>query len=101
MLSMPSRSRATDAEEMLADMFEDDGWSVERSPKYGEEQPDLVVRREGQCYVVEVKALREARPDRVIPLLSQAILQAQVQAHAVDNSNAKPLAVISVENASE
>jgi hypothetical protein len=99
--SLASNSRAFHAEALVADLFEEQGWSVERLPEYGGERPDLVVRRGGQCYVVEVKSLREARADRVIPLLSQAILQAQVQAHAVDSSNAKPLAVISVENASE
>jgi hypothetical protein len=48
---------------------------------------------------VEVKALAEGRADRVIPMLSQAILQAQ--ANALDAGNAQPLAVISVENASQ
>lgn len=43
------------------------------------------------------EALSDGRGDRVIPMLSQAILQAQ--AHALDADGAQPLAVIYVDNA--
>jgi hypothetical protein len=46
---------------------------------------------------VEVKAISEGRPDRVIPLLSQAILQARAYARG---DAARPLAVVHVREAS-
>jgi hypothetical protein len=97
--SFSSKSRSENAEALVAELFEAHGWNVDRSPEYGRKRPDLMVRRGAQCFVVEVKALAEGRADRVIPMLSQAILQAQ--ANALDAGNAQPLAVISVENASQ
>lgn len=58
-----------------------------------------MVRSGAQCFAIEVKSLAEGRADRVIPMLSQAILEAQ--SHALDAGNAQPLAVISVESASQ
>lgn len=97
--SLSSKRRSQSAEALVADLFESHGWNVDRSPEDGKKRPDLMVRRGRQCFVVEVKAVAEGRADRVIPMLSQAILQAQ--AYAVDVGNAQPLAVISVENASQ
>lgn len=56
------------------------------------------VKKDGEVYAVEVKHLSEGRADRVIPLLSQAILQSQHHARAL---NMKPMAVLFVENASQ
>lgn len=97
--SLSSKNRSENAEALVADLFEANGWDVDRSPEDGWKQPDLIVRRGLQRFVVEIKALAEGRTDRVIPLLSQAILQAQ--AKALDADNAQPLAVISVEKASQ
>jgi len=98
---LSSESQGRSAETLVADLFEAHGWNVDRSPEYGPLCPDLVVRRGAQCFAVEVKALSEGRADRVIPMLSKAILQAQAQANALDADNARPLAVLSVENASQ
>lgn len=97
--SLSSKSRSENAEALVADLFEASGWDVDRSPERGGKRPDLILRRGSQCFVVEIKALAEGRADRVIPLLSQAILQAQ--ANAIDAGNSQPLAVISVENVSQ
>lgn len=97
--SHSSKSREENAEALVSQLFEANGWGVDRSPKHGRKHSDLMVRRGPQRFVVEIKALGEGRADRVIPLLSQAILQAQ--ANALDAGNAQPLAVISVENASQ
>ena len=75
----------------LKDLFADQGWSVVLEP--GTTGPDLLVSKGRQRYVVELKLSAEARADRVIPLLSQAILQAT--RHAA-KSNALPLAVVQV-----
>lgn len=97
--SHSSKSRNENAEALVAHLFEANGWDVDHSPKHGRKYPDLMVRRGSQRFVVEIKALAEGRADRVIPLLSQAILQAQ--ANALDAGNAQPLAVICVESASQ
>lgn len=94
--SFSSISRGENAEALLAELFEAHGWDVDRAP--ARTSCDLVIRRGAQRFVVEIKSLAEGRPDRVIPMLSQAILQAQAYAHAADN--AQPLAVVSVGNAS-
>ena len=97
--SYSSKNRNENAEALVADLFDANGWDVNRSPGAGNKRPDLIVKKGAQGYVVEIKALAEGRADRVIPLLSQAILQAQANALVADN--AQPLAVIYVENASQ
>lgn len=90
-------SRNNHVESSLADLFESHGWKVDRSPEDG--RFDLIIQRGAQCFVLEIKALAEGRPDRVIPMLSQAILQAC--AYAADVDGTQPLAVISVRDVSE
>lgn len=98
---IPSSSplgRDKNAEALIADLFRAYAWNVLREEKSETIRPDLVVRRRRQCYVIEVKSLSEGRPDRVIPMLSQAILQAQ--SYALNVKNAQALAVIYVDSAS-
>ncbi|MFT3815969.1 MAG: RpiR family transcriptional regulator [Acidovorax sp.] len=54
----------------------------------------MIIQRGKQRFVVEIKALSESRPDRVLPMLSMAILQAQ--AAAEEFNNALPLAIVHV-----
>ncbi|MFC7518306.1 hypothetical protein ACFQUU_25160 [Herbaspirillum sp. GCM10030257] len=98
-LSSSSQNRSEDALALIADLFEAHGWVVDRSPEHARRGPNLMVRSGAQCFAIEVKSLAEGRADRVIPMLSQAILEAQ--SHALDAGNAQPLAVISVESASQ
>lgn len=60
---------------------------------------DGEVIKDGVRYTVEVKSLSEGRADRVIPLLSQAILQAQ--RCAAERHGTQPMAVLYVERAPE
>lgn len=86
---------ATDAQthaKALAGVFVNHGWSVR--PELGHPGPDLLVSKGRQRYAVELKHSGEARADRVIPLLSQAILQAMH--HAARSPGAQPLAVVRV-----
>ncbi len=78
------------AESLLAAMFERAGWEIQRSPHRAGFQPDLVVRRPGIAYAVEVKAAPEGRSDRLVPLFAQAVLQSERAA----GHNAAPLAVV-------
>ena len=64
--------RGERAEALLVQLFRDDGWKVVRPSHSGR----LDVRRGAAAYVVVVKAASEGRSDRLIPLWSQACLQA-------------------------
>ena len=96
----PSFRSAKNAEGALADLFRENGWAVEREPPGAASvRPDLVLRKGKYAYVAEVKAASEGRSDRVIPLLSQAILQAQAYARA--GKDVRPLAVVVVREVSQ
>ena len=89
--------RIAPAEQYVADFFRSHDWSVEVQP-YAPNGADLIIQRGKQRFVVEIKALSESRPDRVLPMLSMAILQAQ--AAAEEFNNALPLAIVYVPEAS-
>jgi hypothetical protein len=59
----------------------------------GESRPDLIAHKGSLRYAIELKSVAEGRPDRVLALLSQAILQASRHAAA---QGMKPLAVVVV-----
>jgi len=91
--ALPSRSdasqRGRSAESLLVAIFEEAGWHVRLHP--GDDPGrDIVVRRKGVEYVVEIKAAAEGRGDRLVPLFAQAVLEA---AHAAGRK-AVPLAVV-------
>lgn len=91
-------NRVKDAEHLVASLLEAKGWETQLESTGKAGKADLAIRRGDQRYVVEIKALSEGRADRVVPLLSQAILQAQ--AYAAREGNTEPLAVVYVEHAS-
>lgn len=78
---------------LLADHFRQNGWRVKVSPSLGGRSADLAVSRGELRYIVEMKVSSEGRRDRLIPLLSQAILQARAIANA-SSEPAVPLAII-------
>lgn len=69
-------------------LFVDKGWQIVNA---GGPPPDLLIERGPVRYAVEVKAAPDARRDRLIPLLAQALFEAQSFARIAD---AAPLAVI-------
>lgn len=85
------------AQQHVADFFRSNHWSVEL-PSDGSLGAGLIIQRDKHRFIVEVKALSEGRPDRVLPMLSMAILQAR--AAAEQSGNALPLAIIFVPQAS-
>jgi hypothetical protein len=97
--SNPSSDLHHRAENFVAELFEKNGWKVQHEPIAGPYHADLLVKKGRQAYVVEIKAISEGRRDRVVPLLSQAILQSQ--GHAREMGIARPLAVVYVEDASQ
>jgi DNA-binding MarR family transcriptional regulator len=78
-------------ENQLVDLFRDSGWEVRREPQVPGEA-DLVVKRGDLEYVIKLKRAPESRRDRVVPLLAEAILQAQAYAQRLPHAHA--LAVI-------
>ena len=87
--------REAEFEYLLADLFRRAGWHVVRQPegKSADMRPDLVVDAGDKKYVIELKRSAEGRRDRLIPLLSQAILQAQAAARQFSES-VVPVAVV-------
>ena len=78
-ISNPSdaNGRAKRAQSLVHQLFVDAGWAVDSGRRFGDLQPELVARRGDAAYAVEIKAAAEGRSDRLVPLLAQAVLQAQ------------------------
>ena len=86
------RPQEKEFEALLLDLFRRAGWSIYDKPP-ADGQADVVAESGGKKYVIEVKRSAEGRRDRLVPLLSQAILQAQAAARHFSNS-AIPVAVV-------
>ena len=96
MPSPKTSQRTAQALQRVAGLFKSKGWKV-LAGEPGSTGPDLVVRRRGKRYGVVLKATPEGRADRVIPLLSQAVLEAR--AYALQSRGSMPLAVVHVDHA--
>jgi hypothetical protein len=79
-------------EALLVGLFRRDGWSIHEQAS-ADGHAHVVVESRGQKFVIEVKRSAEGRRDRLVPLLSQAILQAQAAGRHFSNS-AIPVAVV-------
>jgi hypothetical protein len=92
------RSGGSNATAQLASVFDQLG-AVYTEAEQSLAGPDMggEIIKDGVRYAVEVKSLSEGRTDRVIPLLSQAILQAQ--RYAAERKGAKPMAILYVAQA--
>jgi hypothetical protein len=80
-------------EKILADAFRKAGWRADRHLSAGDVGADLFLDRNGKRHVVQLKVASEGRRDRLIPLLSQAILEARAVAQTFPEP-AIPLAVV-------
>jgi hypothetical protein len=85
-------------ENLLADVFRKAGWQVSRPTT--DDRVDLILSGRDQRYVVELKVSSEGRSDRLIPMLSQAILQAQAAARQFPD-HVVPLAVVAAKRIPE
>lgn len=86
----------------VVEAFRRSGWHVVSEPDIPGARPDLLARRGNQQYVIELKSSAEARRDRLVPILAQAILQAKAAASKAHLSpRPEPLAVIGAANLSE
>ena len=96
MPSSKTSPRTAQALQRVAGLFEAKGWKIQAAEP-GSAGPDLIIRRRGKRYGVVLKPTSEGRADRVIPLLSQAVLQAR--AYALHSRGSMPLAVVHVDHA--
>ena len=85
------RKAEQEYESQFVDLLQGSGWEVRRQPRHPGEA-DLAIKNGDLQYVVELKRAAESRRDRVIPLLAEAILQAE--AHARKVPHARPLAIV-------
>lgn len=87
----PNR-RSEEFEQTLIAAFRKAELRVQRRASAMEDGADLVFEKGGNQYFLQLKVSSEGRSDRLIPLLSQAILQAQ--AHAQKRGANIPIAVV-------
>ncbi len=79
-------------EELLVDAFRRGGWRIHAEPHPGERRVDVRAGKGRHRYVVDMKTASEGRGDRLVPLLSQAVLQAR--SRAAKHAHWQPLAVV-------
>jgi hypothetical protein len=77
-------------ESLLGGLFSRGGWRIHEQDGAGSRAAMVVSTRTQKCVVI-IKRAAEGRRDRLIPLLSQAILEAQVEASRL---NCAPLAIV-------
>lgn len=77
---------------LVAEGFRAAGWKVDVDRQVGDRRADLVVAKGKHRYIVELASASEGRRDRLVGLLSQAILQANSLASGI--RKAAPLAII-------
>jgi hypothetical protein len=78
---------------LVADAFRRNSWQVHRPRPGNAPQPDLIVDGGGKKFLVAINGGSEGRRDRLIPLLSQSILQAQTYVRESSEA-AIPVAVV-------
>ena len=85
---------------IVAELFRGDGWKVLQELSEPNAAPDFLVSGHGKKLVVELKRASEGRKDRVIPLLSQAALEA-VHYSRVIPGNPIPVAIVGANRISD
>jgi len=89
---MPKPHKAEqEYESQLVQMLQNSGWEVFRQHRFVGEA-DFILKKGVLEYAAKLKRAAESRRDRVVPLLAEAILQAQV--HRRQHPQARALAVI-------
>jgi hypothetical protein len=81
------QNRALEFANLLAKALQKAGWQIEQPPQSAEGGADVVACQGRKIFVFELKVSSESRKDRAIPLISQAILEAQrAAAHISDRA---------------
>ena len=88
-------------EHLVADAFREQGWRVSAEPRGSEDaRPDFVASAHGKKLIIEFKRASEGRKDRVIPLLSQAALDAIYQSRRIPG-HPIPVAIVGANRISD
>jgi hypothetical protein len=90
---MSDHSSVGQFQNIVANAFRKAGWRVRLHPTTKDFGADLIAERAGAAFVVGIKSASEGRRDRLIPLLSQGILETQAFARQF-GGGAAPLAVV-------
>jgi hypothetical protein len=85
---------------IVADLFRENGWKVLHQPREPNSAPDLIASRPGKKLIIEIKRASEGRRDRVIPLLSQAALEAAYYSRNL-GGNPLPVAIVGANHISD
>ena len=80
-------------EDLIANLFREYGWRIKNEHSIADKDVDFVIARGNDRYIIELKGASEGRPDRLVPLLSQAIRQARAYTQALPR-RAAPFAVV-------
>ena len=96
---LPARHERGGLDVLVAEVFRAAGWKVDVDRQVGDRRADLVVAKGKHRYIVQLAPASEGRRDRLVGLLSQAILQANSLASGI--RNAAPLAVIAAPSISD
>lgn len=78
---------------IVSSLFREQGWKVVEEPREENVAPDFLILGRENKFVVELKRASEGRKDRVIPLLSQAVLEAAYYSRVMPN-HPVPLAIV-------
>ncbi|MGB2629433.1 MAG: hypothetical protein WAK20_21810 [Candidatus Acidiferrum sp.] len=102
---MPNPSSAENnkaqLEHLVAAAFREQGWRVSAELRGSEDaRPDFVASARGKKLIIEFKRASEGRKDRVIPLLSQAALDAGYQSRRIPG-HPIPVAIVGANRISE
>jgi Holliday junction resolvase len=86
--------------QLVADLFRENGWKVLHQSRKQDSAPDLIASRPGKKLIMEIKRASEGRRDRVIPLLSQAALEAAYYSRNFAG-NPIPVAIVGAKHISD
>src|SRR5580658_10797621 len=89
----PSENSKAQIGLLVRGLLREKGWKILNQPREGEHRPDLMVKRSGTILVIEIKRASEGRRDRVIPLLSQAALEAAYYSRVI-SGHPIPVAIV-------
>ena len=78
---------------LLVELFRGESWQINPEALIGDSAADLVISRGDLRYCVALKVSSEGRRDRLVALISQAILEAKAAAASSSDKSA-PLAVV-------
>jgi hypothetical protein len=85
---------------LVAGLFREKGWKILDQPREDDKGPDLIAERSGERLIIEIKRASEGRRDRVIPLLSQAALEAAYYSRNLAG-NPIPVAIVAANHIPE